>query len=300
MLLKDESALPTSLRVGEPLTRTIRVQAQGLAFEQLPELELAAPQGAEVYPDKADTRTRDDGEWLYGERVRKFAFVPSRPGRLTIPGMSLRWWDTVNDREQVAELPAQTIEVLPASGSVATPAPTAGSETAATIAPAPATTAASPAMPVSARSPSIWQWLAATGFALWLLTLALWWRARRASPVAASGVSPLVAGSPRLRADFLRACALGDFAGAERALVAWARSEQPTVRNLGELSIWLDDAAQREALATLQRMRYAGEAVPGLGSQLERAFKGGLVWRPRGRDATSASALPALYPAPRD
>ncbi len=90
MLLKDDSELPTEIRVGDPVTRTIRLQAQGLGFEQLPELNLTAPEGAEIYPDKPDTRTRDDGTWLYGERVRKFAFVPTKPGTLTIPGMSVQ------------------------------------------------------------------------------------------------------------------------------------------------------------------------------------------------------------------
>jgi hypothetical protein len=70
LLLQDQGELPTEVHVGEPITRTISMQAQGLGYEQLPELQLAAPEGAEMYPDKADTRTRDDGEWLYGERVR--------------------------------------------------------------------------------------------------------------------------------------------------------------------------------------------------------------------------------------
>ena len=100
MLLKDDSEMPDEVHVGDPVTRTIRLQAQGLGFEQLPELTLAAPDGAEIYPDKPDTRTRDDGTWLYGERVRKFAFVPSRPGTLTIPGVSVRWWDTAHDRAE--------------------------------------------------------------------------------------------------------------------------------------------------------------------------------------------------------
>src|SRR5690606_20356288 len=131
VLLKDEGDLPDEVHVGDPVTRTIRLQAQGLGYEQLPELDLKAPPGAEIYPDKADTRTRDDGEWLYGERVRKFAFVPNKPGTLTIPGLTVRWWDTVHDRAETAQLPARTITVLPASGAAAdgasaAPAPQAG------------------------------------------------------------------------------------------------------------------------------------------------------------------------------
>ena len=297
MLLKDDTELPNEIHVGDPVTRTIRMQAQGLGFEQLPELELAAPAGAEIYPDKADTRTRDDGTWLYGERVRKFAFVPTKPGSLTIPGVSVKWWDTTHERVETAELPARTLTVLPAAGAKAPPSAPADNSTPAadTAEPAVAPTTSVPiATPASVR---FWQTLAAIGFVLWLLTLALWWRTRGARPtVRVDAAIPPHAGSAAHRAVFLKACSLGELAGAERALVAWARSERPDVRNLGELAVRLDSAAQTDALAALQRARYAGAAKQGVGSQLERAFKAGLAWRKPAAPSGQKSALPALYP----
>ena len=297
MLLKDDSELPTEIRVGDPVTRTIRLQAQGLGFEQLPELELTAPENAEIYPDKADTRTRDDGTWLYGERVRKFAFVPTKPGTLTIPGMSVSWWDTAHDRMQTTELAAHTLTVLPPAGkttngaAAATASPADGE--AANVAPSsPSIMTPTPARPTSVR---VWQVLAALGFLLWLATLALWWRSRRADPIAAANAPP-ASGISAQRAAFLRAAALGELAGAERALVAWARSERPDVRNLGELGVRLQDAAQRDAIAALQRARYAGASAQGVGSQLERAFKGGFAWTRPAAASKNASPLPALYP----
>jgi hypothetical protein len=301
MLLKDDHELPTEIHVGDPVTRTIRLQAQGLGFEQLPELDLAAPDGAEIYPDKADTRTRDDGTWLYGERVRKFAFVPTRPGTLTIPGLRVRWWDTAHDRAETAELPAHTLTVLPAAGGK-------GAGTATSIAPTSETPASVPGVPVATAPASasgatnisplrLWQALAALGFALWLVTLALWWRSRRNAPAypVEAATHAGAAGVSSHRAAFLRACALGELAGAERALVAWARSERPDVRNLGELAGRLDDAAQRDALAALQKARYAGESPQGVGGQLERAFRGGLAWRKPETKSRAASPLPELY-----
>jgi len=297
MLLKDDSELPTEIRVGDPVTRTIRLQAQGLGFEQLPELNLTAPEGAEIYPDKPDTRTRDDGTWLYGERVRKFAFVPTKPGTLTIPGMSVSWWDTAHDRMQTTELAAHTLTVLPPAGkttngaAAATASPADGEP--ANVAPSsPSITTPTPARPTSVR---VWQVLAALGFLLWLATLALWWRSRRADPIAAANAPP-ASGISAQRAAFLRAAALGELAGAERALVAWARSERPDVRNLGELGVHLHDSAQRDALAALQRARYAGASAQGVGSQLERAFKGGFAWTRPSAASKNALPLPALYP----
>lgn len=296
LLLQDQTPLPDEVHVGDPFTRTIRLQAQGLAFEQLPELDLKAPDGAEMYPDKSDARTRDDGDWLYGERVRKFAFVPNRPGSLTVPGLQVHWWNTAQDRAEVAQLPPHTIRVLPAAGSVATAPPGGGTTAATPVAPTLAAARAA-AAPASAGVPTrvrVWQGLAGAAFALWLITLALWWRSRRTpAAISAAAVAPL--GESAQRAAFLRACALGELAGAERALVAWARHERSDVRNLGELAARLDDAAQCDALAALQRVRYAGAPAQGLTTRLQQAFKGGLAWRARVASA-ARSALPALYP----
>ena len=297
MLLKDDTELPNEIHVGDPVTRTVRMQAQGLGFEQLPELSLDAPENAEIYPDKADTRTRDDGTWLYGERVRKFAFVPTKPGSLTIPGVSVKWWDTTHERVETAELPARTLTVLPAAGAKAPPSAPADNSTPAVDTAEPAVAPATTVPIATPASVRFWQTLAAIGFVLWLLTLALWWRTRGARPtVRVDAAIPPHAGSAAHRAVFLKACSLGELAGAERALVAWARSERPDVRNLGELAVRLDSAAQTDALAALQRARYAGAAKQGVGSQLERAFKAGLAWRKPAAPSGQKSALPALYP----
>jgi len=304
LLLKDETELPNEIHVGDPVTRTIRLQAQGLGYEQLPELNLEAPPGAEIYPDKADTRTRDDGQWLYGERVRKFAFVPNRPGALTIPGMKVHWWDTAHDREEVAELPPRTINVLPAAGAPANaPAPGVASQQAQAQGEAmPSAQAAGAVAPPSAAKSTrlrMWKALAIFGFALWFSTLGLWWwRSRGHVPAVAAAQLPAGDGATH-RAAFLRACSLGEFAGAERTLVAWARAERPDVRNLGELAVRLADDAQREALADLQRTRYAGTPSQGLAARLAQAFGKGLAWRETTRVPASTSPLPALYP-PRD
>ena len=274
VLLKDETELPNEIHVGDPVTRTIRLQAQGLGFEQLPELNLAAPEGAEIYPDKPDTRTRDDGTWLYGERVRKFAFVPTRPGAFVIPGVSVKWWDTAHDRIETAELPAHSVNVLPATGAAnAIPnaaAPAGTGEPSGTSMPASAPAIANATASPRASSLRIWQALAALGFLLWLATLALWWRSRPQQVVVAQNAPP-PAGVSAHRAAFLRAAALG------------------------ELARRLDDAAQRDALASLQKARYAGGSTQGVGTQLDRAFKGGIAWTRAAAAQRSDSVLPGLY-----
>jgi len=293
MLLQDTSELPAQVRVGDPVTRTVRLQAQGLGYEQLPELSFAAPVGADLYPDKEESRTRDDGQWLYGERLRKFAFVPSRPGTLTLPSMRVQWWDTQNDRMAVAELPEREIRVLPAGGAAA---PTSSTDASGSASPASAPEAV-PGHPVPQGEGMPWRMLAWTGFLLWIATIAAWLvhvrlgprptRARAAPPARTDG---------RHRANFLRACAMGDLAVAEHALVEWAASDRPGLRSIGAIAAALQDEAQKNALASLQMVRYAGASREGLAGQLERAFRGGFGWREAPARA-GQSDLPPLYPS---
>ena len=294
LTLSDESELPAEIKAGEPLTRTLKLRAQGLGFEQLPELELKAPPGAEVYPDKPDTRTRDDGSWLYGERTRKFAIVPTQPGTLTLPAVEVQWWNTTTDQIETASLPAREISVTGAA-LASSPASPIGT---------PALPSASPtlATPAAVIYPSadsgmhlrFWRWSALLLGTLWVLTLALWWRSRNSTRVAqAESSRPTQAPG---RAVFLRACSMGDLTGAERALVSWARSEKAGILNLGGLSSALDDPAQREVLDELQRMRYAGASAEGLGARLTRAFRGGIGWAKPVADLAQVSPLPPLYP----
>jgi hypothetical protein len=296
--LNDESELPDQIKVGEPLTRTIKLRAQGLGFEQLPELELKAPAGAEVYPDKPDTRTRDDGTWLYGERTRKFAIVPTRPGTLSLPAVQVKWWNTALDRIETASLPAREIHVI-AGAANSMPAAPAGSS------PAPSSGASEVTAPTSVVYPSptrsadlsFWRWTALLLGGLWLLTVLLWWRSQRTHAVE-KAVRTHAAQAPG-RSVFLRACSMGDLVGAERALISWARSERAGIRNLGELIGALDDPGQRDVLADLQRMRYAGANSEGLGARLTRAFRSGFSWIKPGSTVAETSALPPLYPLQR-
>jgi hypothetical protein len=213
--------------------------------------------------------------------------------------MSVHWWDTANDRLETAELPARTINVLPAVGTamqtLAPPGSTAG--------------ASQPTAPSRGVSPSpspsfggdstlaLWKMLATIGFILWIATLLAWWYSRRYGlTLPQRSAAPAKPTPSTQRAAFLRACALGDLATAERALVAWAHDERADVRNLGELSARIGDDAQRGVLMDLQRARYAGLPVEGVAARLQRAFKSGPTWTDMPASQREASPLPSLYP----
>lgn len=281
------------LRVGQPLSLTMALQATGLPYEALPELSLPTLDGATVYPEKPVNSSKNDGQWIIGRRQQGFAVIPQRAGTLSLPATTVKWWNVQTGQAEVARIPARTLTVLPAVGGA--------------IAPAAGSSAATPAMAASvtfARSPTsgptgTWRWwvLGLVAFAVLVVAgLAAWlWRRRRAV-VAASATAADAAAIPvrGLRAAFMRAAREGTIAEQAHALLAWARAERPGLPNLGALAEALASDAQREAIAELQRRQYAPDhAADPLA--LDRAFADGLVWRDAGADEL-ASALPPLYP----
>ena len=287
-----------SARVGEPLTLTLRLKATGLGFEQLPELNLPKIDGAEIYPDKPATQNRDTGEVITGERERKFAIVPNRSGPLTIPSISIAWWDVVHDRPETASVPDVILNVEAVPGAAI--APSAAAPPVVDTAPAPPREipAPLPASVDSSDSTRSWRMFALAAVALWLITVVvavvMWRRGHRAPPALAEvRALPENASS---RSQFRSACLNGDWTGASNALIAWTRGRGSDARNLGEVGRALGNADQIAAIDELQRVLYGGAHVADLGSRLLAAFSDGprlLEVRSRHRER---AVLPPLYP----
>jgi len=55
---------PPEFHAGEPVTRTITLEAKGLESSHLPDISLPEPAGMRLYPEKPERATRTDGEWV--------------------------------------------------------------------------------------------------------------------------------------------------------------------------------------------------------------------------------------------
>lgn len=100
-------------KVGEPITRTIKLTAAGLGKAQLPNIIMHAPTGLKVYPDQAELHSRMTKERLISQKIQNFALVASQAGEYVLPKISISWWNTVTNKYQQAILAEQTITVHP-------------------------------------------------------------------------------------------------------------------------------------------------------------------------------------------
>jgi hypothetical protein len=290
----------TKAQVGEPLTLTLRLEAQGLGFEQLPKLELPKMAGADIYPDKPVTQDKDDGQWLYGVRERKFAIVPNRSGPLTLPPISVAWWDTAHDRAETAQLPALTLDVQPAAAGT-TPAPPAVAQNApvAKVAETPSSNGVPAPVGTDTTELHLWRSLAFIALVLWAATLLAWiaWMLaqRRKQPPASARTAPDTTPARRAFAD---ACKREDLPAAARALLAWARQTRPELRNLGELRQAVSDSVQAAAIADLERARFGANSGGEVSAtELARRFAHGPALATTPGPVVPATSLPELYPS---
>ena len=108
---------PPVFRVGEPLTRTLVISANGVYGNQIPELSFEFPENIKSYADQALIETEQTPEGLKGIRIEKWVHIPSQSGKYELPKISVGWWDVTKDKFRTTVLPARVIDVLPASGS---------------------------------------------------------------------------------------------------------------------------------------------------------------------------------------
>ena len=279
----------TEVRVGQPLNLTMLLQATGASYDSLPALSLPSIDGATVYPDKPLNGARSDGTSLVGRRQQSFAIIPSRPGTLVIPEITVHWWNVLSGQPEIARLPERRFTVLPAQGQPAIPSSASS-------------TAPIAAVPVVEKVPSPvvtgvpWRWIALASIALWLLSMSVWWWRRRQATAKVVAPADNAPATPRqLRAAFLAAAQSGDAVGQAHALMAWAKSERPALQSLGDLAAELGSTAQREAIAALQRRRYAADGAGGADPALAACFREGFVWKAP-VSTSSPTGLPSLYP----
>jgi hypothetical protein len=162
---------PPVFRVGDSVSRTIRLRATGVLGEQLPEWNRQLPESIKVYADPAEVSTNYDNLWVRGIRTQTYALVPSQAGTFTLPPVEVRWWNMQTDQIKVERLPARTVEVLPAA---VTPSqvPQVSSQDLQPITLVPETEIE--------RNAPLWRGAALSSFALWVATVGLWfWQSRR-------------------------------------------------------------------------------------------------------------------------
>lgn len=267
---------PDELVAGEPITRTITLTAQELAATQLPPLQIPDGDGYKIYPDQPQMDNSGDSSGVIGSRVESMAIVPSRAGTITLPPITVQWWDTISQQPRQAVLEERTLTVKAAAGQVPDVTETDETDN--------SNTTEAMVAPVVAQESGLLIWILIGVNLLLLIAVAvlfLLWRNSRRQP--ALNVTPVeTVGEPKETALFaeLQRQSSGDNTRAFRhALLRWARvywdrplltlQDVATTANSDELAATLD---------ALDRSLYSGVAqenvsLPTIFEQLKQLRK---------------------------
>ena len=299
MLTEQWSQEPLQLRVGEPITRTLILQAKGLDVAQLPQLNIPAIDQANIYPDQETSESYHDGAWVFGRREQRMALVPTQAGEFALAEIRLPWWDTRSDSAKVALIPARTVIVLP----------TLTEATVIDVSKELDDSATGPlALPEAGLSQTyssldVWRWSTWVLLALWLVTLLLWqWerRQRGQSPTPSKAKrSALAMTHKATRQALQQACKDNNPQAAAQALLAWAMLIWPDAppTNLATLALRLRNSQVQEAILTLQQVLYSPNATAWQGRALWQLLKHSLAKKqPAHSLPTELMPLMPLYP----
>ena len=263
---------PDHCQVGDSLTRTLTLKAEGLSSAQLPALPATDVNGLRRYPDLPQLSNQISENGLIGSREEREALVPTRVGQVELPAVEVVWWNTHEDRLERSYLPARTLQVAE-NPSLAVDAPVNNE-----------------LLAVSDDS-TLWRWQLSTMILTLtsLLGFGLWWRARwQPAILRAAQTGP----SPRtLLDDLKRACLANDPQATRQALDAWARQQPETLAEMAARFVLLSDA-----LDGLNGALYSETGQHWQGEELWKAIRN-IPAAEREQDAGSdTSSLPPLYP----
>jgi hypothetical protein len=103
---------PTQARLGDAFTRTITLSAPDVPGMVMPTLPLAQVDGLTVYPTPPVVQDRVERGIFTGQRMQTVTYVCERPGPITVPALSIPWWDVEKQSLRQVTLPALSLKVI--------------------------------------------------------------------------------------------------------------------------------------------------------------------------------------------
>jgi len=244
-------------QVGEPVTRTIIINAQGLSGSQLPKIKLPIVAGLKYYPDQSEHNDKTDSQGITGLLQQSLAIVPTQSGRITTPEMRIPWWNVETNSLEYAILPAQTVTVAAPDSVIKMDSSQQSSSTGTT------------SLSAAQNSNSSGYWIAATLFLLItnLISAFLLWN-RQSYTLKTEIQSAEPSNKERLR-QIKKACQKNDPVLIRQSLKDWSQQEWG-ISSLDQLGQQFNAIALTNSLSELDSVLYQDSK--------NSAFNGQLLW----------------------
>lgn len=263
----------SQMKVGESLTRTVKLVARGSTVGQIPELNSTKidPQ-LKAYNDQPVLHEEKTVSGIVASREEKIAFIPAKSGNYTLPAIQISWFNTQSQKIETATLPEIALNVVASEN--AAPVPTMPVvEEAKQILPSKIETNNS--FPLKTDVENVfwgWQFVAIFSTVGWLMTLGFWFlkskfTAKNASETAESAAEISLKSSVK---KLKNACMTDNSEDAKTALLEWGKL-QFNETSLGAIAPHCE-ASLRDEILKLNATLYAKNAEIWQGKSLFKAF----------------------------
>ncbi|MFB2682886.1 BatD family protein [Shewanella mangrovisoli] len=241
--------------VGSPITRTLTLLASNADENSLPDIAQNLPPELKSYPEKPQRQSFVRDAQIVSQYSITSAIVPSKAGTFTLPEVKVPWWNPHLKRQEMATLPARTIQV---KGGAVVDAPI------------------EPNWQANTSTNNEGHWSTNLFALLWLVTLVAWavtfvaWRRalkRQATAHTQVASQPLVLGSGLKGLE--QACAKGNVSDILQQLQQYCSEQAARPMTLDKIAAQSSELA--EAIRQLQALAYGGKANSD--AQLESAVK---------------------------
>lgn len=222
------------LYVGDAATLSLEMTVQGMAASALPELPLPDTLQGRIYSHPSQSDEQIGVQGITSRTKSTLAVIPSQAGSLSLPPISVTWWDTQHGRLRQTTLDIEKLDV-----SANPDAPVTGTQ------PPPQTVGS---------SWDLWRWSTLVLSIAWVFTLIYTLRLRTQVDFPAETPSdPRRQKSWRMLAT---ACRQADATAIRQALDIWAHEQRPEAAGSALAELIQHDQEGRQLIESLNRYLY--------------------------------------------
>lgn len=208
-----------NITVGEPITQTVTMKATGSTASQLPDFTVADIQGVKLYADQPVLTNSPTQEGVVGQREQKIAYIASKAGDFLLPAYEVPWFNRSTGKIEMATIPSITLWAVAQQGAI----DPVSEETTVTT-----EVAVDQSQQITESSNQYWKWLAVALAVVWLATLALMYKGKKAVSHAIDVESKAMLSKRRVMSAIELAVATNDAIALKKGLIDWCELEFST------------------------------------------------------------------------
>ena len=111
--LTEEFSAPEPLRIGDAIERKITLTVTGTEPDKLPLIEHPQSQKYTLFNNPENRYSFFENNQITSVEVKQILIIPQAEGELTLPPITVKYFDTVAEEEKITSTQGKTFQVLP-------------------------------------------------------------------------------------------------------------------------------------------------------------------------------------------